>query len=58
MFWVQSNLDFFVVLAHIFFDDAMDPYSEGQTEYCVNQFVKKLVSTIDVAARSVFELRL
>ena len=38
--------------AHIFFDDAMQEHDvEGGDDYEVNDYVKLLVETVDVAAR-------
>jgi len=38
------------LLAHIFFDDAMEAHEE-ESEYKVNQFVKQFVNVINDAAR-------
>ena len=38
--------------AHIFFDDAMQEHDiEGGDDYHVNDYVKLLVETVDIAAR-------
>ena len=51
-----GTLDSTVLLAHIFFDDAMDAHADDEYDYQVNTFVKLLVNTIDKGARYVCKL--
>lgn len=39
------------LLAHVFFDDAFQAHGDDDYEYQVNDFVKLLVSCMDLAAR-------
>lgn len=44
------HMSYVVFPAHIFFDDAMDAHGYNEYDYMVNQFVKLLVRTVNVAA--------
>lgn len=39
------------LLAHVFFDDAFQAHGDDDYEYQVNDFVKLLVSCMNIAAR-------
>ncbi len=45
------NICLFIILAHIFFDDAMTAHGYNEFIYECNDFVKMLVSVVDTAAR-------
>ena len=51
--YIMSNITFLLfILAHIFFDDAFQYHDEySGNEFEVNDYVKGLVSVVDISAR-------
>jgi hypothetical protein len=48
----KSQVDYtFLILAHIFFDDAFDFHSLEDYEYQANDYVKMMFACMDLAAR-------
>ncbi|XP_048773867.2 chitin synthase chs-1-like isoform X2 [Ostrea edulis] len=56
---LQSGLgikdpDYYEFQAHIFFDDAFESRMDSKGRYNVNTYVKQLLESIDIAARSIY----
>ncbi|XP_062589948.1 chitin synthase chs-2-like [Saccostrea cucullata] len=46
--------DYYEFEAHIFFDDAFEARADGQGRFKINSYVKQLINSIPIAARSVY----
>uniref|UniRef100_A0A2C9K7F9 chitin synthase n=1 Tax=Biomphalaria glabrata TaxID=6526 RepID=A0A2C9K7F9_BIOGL len=58
LFFHVNDPDYYLFEAHIFFDDAFQAHEENELLYSVNDYVKELVQTVDVAASAVHKTEL